>query len=216
MNISEVAHLDVSQLPLREAAERLKHQEHDLVRELRAGSEPAFHGFVDLYQSKVRKVAYSITRSREDADDIAQQVFVKVYVSIKGFEGRSSLVTWLHRITVNQSFEFLRKRRATPSFVSAPSELKQDRSPLSADPSPASDTLLMQRDLISKLLQRLPEGDRRLILLREMEGYSIAELSNATGRTESALKARLFRIRRRLLAATTQISTGSLSRARGK
>ena len=130
---------------------------------------------------------------------------MKVYFSIKGFEGRSSLFTWLHRITVNLSFEFVRKRKATTSFDSAPRELKQDRSQLSADPSPASDTLLMQRDFISKLLQRIPEEDRHLILLREMEGYSIAQLSKATGLKQSALKARLFRIRRRLLAATTQI-----------
>ena len=205
MNIPEVAQLDVSRFRLREATERLNYQEYDLVRELRAGSEPAFRGFVDLYRSKVRQVAYSITRSREDADDIAQQVFVKVYFSIKGFEGQSSLFTWLHRITVNLSFEFLRKRKATTSFDSAPRELKQDRSQLSADPSPASDTLLMQRDFISKLLQRIPEEDRHLILLREMEGYSIAQLSKATGLKQRPLKTRLFRIRRRLLAATTQI-----------
>ena len=130
---------------------------------------------------------------------------MKVYVSIKGFEGQSSLFTWLHRITVNLSFEFLRKRKATTSFDSAPRELKQDRSQLSADPSPASDTLLMQRDFISKLLQRIPEEDRHLILLREMEGYSIAQLSKATGLKQRPLKTRLFRIRRRLLAATTQI-----------
>ena len=101
MNIPEVAHLDVSRFRLREASERLNHQEYDRLRELRAGSEPAFHGFVDLYRSKVRQVAYSIIQSREDADDIAQRVFTKVYFSIKGFEGRSSLLTLLHRITVN-------------------------------------------------------------------------------------------------------------------
>jgi RNA polymerase sigma-70 factor (ECF subfamily) len=124
MNIPEVAHLDVSRFRLREATERLNHQEYDLVRELRAGSEPAFHGFVDLYRSKVRQVAYSITRSREDADDIAQQVFVKVYFSIKGFEGRSSLFTWLHRITVNLSFEFLRKLKSDYVIRSGPSRIE--------------------------------------------------------------------------------------------
>src|SRR5258708_31144214 len=84
MNIHAVAHLDVSRFRLREATERLNHQEYDLVSELRAGSGPAFHRFVDLYRSK------SAT-----GDDIAQQVFVNVYFSIKGFEGRSSLFTWL-------------------------------------------------------------------------------------------------------------------------
>jgi RNA polymerase sigma-70 factor (ECF subfamily) len=118
---------------------------------------------------------------------------------------RSSLFTWLHRITVNLSVEFLRKREATTSFDSAPREWKQNRSQLSADPSPASDTLLMQADFISKLLQRIPEEDRHLILLREMEGYSIAQLSRATGLKQSALKARLFLIRPRFRAATTQI-----------
>ena len=112
MNIPEVTHLDISRFGLCEATKALDHHEYELVRELRAGSELAFRRFVDLYQSKVRQAAYSIIRSREDADDIAQQVFVKVYSSIKGFEGRSSLFTWLHRITVNLSFEFPRKRRA--------------------------------------------------------------------------------------------------------
>jgi DNA-directed RNA polymerase specialized sigma24 family protein len=124
MNIPEVARLDISRFGLCEATEGLDHQEYDLVRELRAGSEPAFRRFVDLYQSKVRHVAYSITRSREDADDIAQQVFVKVYFSIKGFEGRSSLFTWLHRITVNLSFEFLRKLKSDYVIRSGPSRIE--------------------------------------------------------------------------------------------
>jgi RNA polymerase sigma-70 factor (ECF subfamily) len=146
---------------------------------------------------------------------------VKVYLSINGFGGRSSLFPWLHRITVNLSVEFLRKRKATTSFDSAPREVKQNRSQLSADPSPASDTLLMQRSFISKLLQRIPEEDRHLILLREMEGYSMAQLSKAAGLKQSALKARLFEsagasVPLQLRSNAIQDSVGNLSRAHGK
>jgi len=74
MNIPEAAHLDISRVGLCEATEGVDHHEYELVRELRAGSESAFRRFVDLYQSKVRQVAYSITRSREDADDISDRL----------------------------------------------------------------------------------------------------------------------------------------------
>jgi RNA polymerase sigma-70 factor (ECF subfamily) len=204
MNIPEVVPFDASRLHLPEAAERLNHQDYDLVRELRAGSESAFSGFVERYQSKVRLVAYSFTRSREEADEIAQQVFVRVYFSIKGFEGRSSLFTWLHRITVNLCLEFLRKRKMIVSRQG------KDCSQFSADRTPSSDKLVMQRDFIRKLLQGIPREDRHLILLREMEGYSINQLSSATGLKQSTVKTRLFRIRRRLLAASTQIHSNSV------
>src|SRR5439155_18477454 len=103
-----------------------------------------------------------------------------VYFSIKSFEGRSSLYTWLHRITVNKCYEFLRKKRLTASLdTSLESEDDPARTKLPADPSPASDTLVVQREFLNKLLLRIPEQDRHLLLLRELEGFSIAELSEA-------------------------------------
>ncbi|PYT22227.1 MAG: hypothetical protein DMG57_35960 [Acidobacteria bacterium] len=138
-------------------------------------------------------------------NDIAQQVFIKVYFSIKSFEGRSSLYTWLHRITVNKCYEFLRKKRPTVSLETGlASEDDPARAKLPADPIPAADTLVAQRDFLNKLLLRIPEQDRHLLLLRELEGLSIAQLSEATGLNENTIKVRLFRTRKQLLDAATR------------
>ena len=90
--------------------------EGDLVRRLQAGNHAGFSDFVERYQSKVCRVAYGILGNRDDADDIVQQVFMQVYFSIKGSEGRSSLYSWLHRLVVSKCYEFLRKKRLTVSY----------------------------------------------------------------------------------------------------
>jgi len=203
--MSEAGSLDASRLALHDAPANQSNAERCLVRQLQAGNECVFRDFVERYQSKVRRVAYGILANREDADDIAQQVFVKVYVSIKSFEGRSSLYTWLHRITVNQCYQFLRKKRLTASLETGlESEDDPARAKLPADPSPASDTRVAQRDFLNKLLLRIPEQDRHLLLLRELEGYSIAQLAEATGLNGNTIKVRLFRTRQQLIAAATR------------
>ncbi len=96
--------------------------ERDLVQQLQAGDEVAFRELIDRYQSKVYRLAYGILRNRDDADDIAQQVFVKVYFSVKGFDARSSLYTWIHRIAVNECYGLLRKKRLKLSYESDSAE----------------------------------------------------------------------------------------------
>src|ERR1700752_3320872 len=80
--------------------------ETDLVARLQAGDEGAFRAIVDRYSSRIYRACYGILRSREDADEIGQEVFAKVYFSIKGFEGRSSLYAWIYRIAVNECYGF--------------------------------------------------------------------------------------------------------------
>ena len=82
-----------------------------LVRRVQARDEMAFREIVERYQSKVFSIIYGILRNRNDAEDIAQQVFAKVYFSIKNFDFRSSLLTWIYKITVNECYDYLRKKR---------------------------------------------------------------------------------------------------------
>ena len=76
-----------------------------LVRRCQAGDQQAFQEIVERHQSKVFSIIYGIVRSRNDAEDIAQQVFTKVYFSIKNFDLRSSLLTWIYKITVNECYD---------------------------------------------------------------------------------------------------------------
>src|ERR1700704_6645784 len=85
--------------------------EGSLVQRAQAGDESAFREIVERYQSKVFSIIHGIVRQRNDVEDIAQQVFAKVYLSIKSFDFRSSLITWIYKITVNECFDYLRNRK---------------------------------------------------------------------------------------------------------
>lgn len=86
-------------------------EEATLVRRVQAGDEIAFREIVDRYQAKVFSITCGILRNHNDAEDIAQQVFTKIYFSVRRFDSRSSLMTWIYRITVNECYDYLRKRR---------------------------------------------------------------------------------------------------------
>src|SRR6516162_7581751 len=82
-----------------------------LVRRVQAKDDLAFREIVERYQAKVFSIIYGILRNRNDAEDIAQQVFAKIYFSIKNFDFRSSLLTWIYKITVKECYDYLRKKR---------------------------------------------------------------------------------------------------------
>ena len=79
--------------------------EAEIVRRAQAGDQEAFRTLVEQYQSKVFSIIYGILRRRNDAEDIAQQVFAKIYFSLKNFDFRSSLMTWMYKITVNECYD---------------------------------------------------------------------------------------------------------------
>jgi RNA polymerase sigma-70 factor, ECF subfamily len=166
--------------------------ELDLVRQMQTGNEMAYRKFVEGYQSQVFRVAYQILGNREEADEIAQQIFAKIYFAVKGFDARGRLYTWVFGIVVNECYGFLRKKR-----LNFPNEN-------SADARLTSERAILQRDLLNRLLERIPAEDRRLLLLRELEGYPVAKLSELTGLDENTIKARLFRTRQRLVKAAAQ------------
>src|ERR1700759_3354330 len=86
-------------------------EEAALVRRVQARDEMAFPELVERHQSKVFSIIYGILRNHNDAEDIAQQVFAKVYFSIRNFDFRSSLLTWIYKITGNECYGYLRKKR---------------------------------------------------------------------------------------------------------
>src|ERR1700746_2959412 len=86
-------------------------EEAALVKRVQARDEIAFREIVERYQTKVFSIIYGILRNHNDAEDISQQVFAKVYFSIKNFDSRSSLLTWIYKITVNECYDYLRKKR---------------------------------------------------------------------------------------------------------
>jgi RNA polymerase sigma-70 factor, ECF subfamily len=191
-------------------------EEAALVRRVQAEDELAFREIVERYQAKVFSIIYGILRNRNDAEDIAQQVFSKIYFSIKNFDFRSSLLTWIYKITVNECYDYLRKKRVRKlvyeSDFSADDSQRMQSSEPATDQAPAVDRRLAQQDLILKLLQKISEEDRSLILLKEVEGHSVEELSAMTGMNENTIKVKLFRARQKLVKAAQRLDRGPLIR----
>src|SRR3974390_630099 len=123
-----------------------------LVQRAQAGEEPGLREIVERYQSKVFSIIHGIVRQRNDVEDIAQQVFAKVYLSVRSFDFRSSLITWIYKITVNDCFDYLRKRKVRRLVYE--SDLSEDEvrrventEPAAGRQAPA-DTSLAQRDYV--------------------------------------------------------------------
>jgi RNA polymerase sigma-70 factor (ECF subfamily) len=199
------------------ARAKLDHRQTDeaaLVRRIQAQDELAFREIVERYQAKVFSIIYGILRNRNDAEDIAQQVFAKIYFSIKNFDFRSSLLTWIYKITVNECYDYLRKKRVRKlvyeSDFSNEDSARVETSGSATDQQPAVDQRLAQRDLILKLLQKISDEDRSLILLKEVEGHSVEELSQMTGMNENTIKVKLFRARQKLVKAAQRLDKSPL------
>jgi len=185
-------------------------EESDLVRRIQAGDEIAFRAIVDRYQSKVFSIVYGVLRNHNDAEDISQQVFSKIYFSIRNFDFRSSLLTWIYKITVNECYDYLRKKRVRKlvyeSDFSEDDAQRMEASDPAIDPGAPMDTQLANRDMVAKLLSKVSAEDRSLIMLKEVEGHSVEELAQMTGLNENTIKVKLFRTRQKLLKAAQRLN----------
>lgn len=187
-------------------------EEAILVRRVQAKDEMAFKEIVERYQTKVFSIIYGILRNHNDAEDIAQQVFAKIYFSIGNFDFRSSLLTWIYKITVNECYDYLRKKRVRKlvyeSDFSEEDSLQMENSQTARDHKVPVDETLEQRDLLLKLLSKISEEDRSLMLMKEVEGHSVEELAEMTGMNENTIKVKLFRTRQKLVKAAQRLGKG--------
>jgi RNA polymerase sigma-70 factor (ECF subfamily) len=170
-----------------------------LVRKCQGGDPEAFRVLVERYQNRVFAIAHTLVRSREDVEDIAQQVFTKIYFRIRDFDLRAALITWIYKITVNECYNHLRKHRFQRLLrVSdmTDSEALAVENVRASDPSPQRRAELAQ--LVTLLLGKVSGEERLLLLMKEIEGYSIEDLSRLFGCNENTIKVKLFRARRKL------------------
>src|SRR5947208_3507533 len=180
-----------------------------LVRRAQDGDESAFREIVERYQSKVFSIIHGIVRQRNDVEDIAQQVFAKVYFSLRNFDFRSSLITWIYKITVNECFDYLRKRKVRKLVYESDMSEDEVRRVENSEPvvdrqAPMDDTLA-RRDYVVKLLDRVSEEERMLLMMKEVEGFSVEELAEKTGMNENTIKVKLFRARQKLVRAAQRL-----------
>ncbi|HTS11897.1 MAG TPA: sigma-70 family RNA polymerase sigma factor [Candidatus Limnocylindrales bacterium] len=178
-------------------------EDRALVQQAQGGNDSAFEELVRRHQQRVFALVGGILRRHEDLEDVAQQVFLKAFVSLKRFDQRAAFSTWLYKITVNECWDYLRKRKVRPLvYESDLSEEQVSRldgiASLERPPEGASERA-EARDLLERMLSKLPEQDRQLLLLKEVEGFSVQELAEILDLNVNTVKVRLFRARARIM-----------------
>jgi RNA polymerase sigma-70 factor (ECF subfamily) len=176
-----------------------------LVRRAQAGDETAYSQIVERYQSKVFSIIHGIVRQRNDVEDIAQQVFAKVYFSLRNFDFRSSLITWIYKITVNECFDYLRKKKVRKLVY------ESENSEPALDRGGRADSNLARRDYVVKLMDKVSDEEKQLLMLKEVEGYSVEELSGMLKMNENTIKVKLFRARQKLVKAAQRLDRAPAS-----
>ncbi|HSA95198.1 MAG TPA: sigma-70 family RNA polymerase sigma factor [Acidobacteriota bacterium] len=175
-------------------------EEKQLVRLAQEGSPEAFEELVRKFQPKVFSMALSFTRNREAADDLAQEVFLKAYLALPRFHGRSEFGTWLYRISVNHIKDYLRKKGRTKEVslddvreVSFSDKEQTAR----ADEERRTEA---RRAVVQRFVDALPEKYRVILTLRDVQGLPYEDISRILKLSPGTVDSRLHRARRMLRA----------------
>lgn len=178
-----------------------------LVKRVREGDQRAFRLLVERYQRKVYAIALGMVKDKQEAMDVSQEAFVKIYKYLPHFKGDSSFYTWLYRITVNASIDVIRRRgggRGLSEAVEFDETMPLDSpdaahigtlgSRLGTNPQKSA----LRRELAEKIqeaLEQVPEKHRAILLLREVEGLSYEELAATLEIPKGTVMSRLFHAR---------------------
>ena len=162
-----------------------------LVAACRRGEPGAFEELVARTQHRVYGLAYRLVGDRGEAEDVAQEAYLRVFRALGSFREEARFETWLHRIVTNAAMTHLKRRGRFPDLVREPETAPEPPPARPADQS-------VDRDEVRAALAELPEGLRVTLVLREMYGLSCREIGEELGISEGAVKVRLHRARKRM------------------
>jgi len=153
----------------------------------------AFEMLVAKYQNRLLNISYGILHNNYDAEDAVQNVFIKVYNHLKDFNRKSSFYSWLYRITINSSYDVIRKRKGLQLFPNFVIDFKQN----SQSSTQPIDNIEKDEKIneVQEALKKLPVKYRVIIILKEFENLSYKEIANIIGCRIGTVESRLFRAR---------------------
>lgn len=167
--------------------------DNQLIQKIKAGEARAFEILVYRYQDHIYSVCLSILKNKPEAQEAAQDTFIKVYKSIKSYKEDSKLSSWMYKIAYRTSLDYLRKRKKTQDVDDVAFSLGSDEKNAQED--------LEQNEYSSallKLVNQLPADEAGLIRMYYLEELSIKELEEISGLSQSNIKVKLFRARNKL------------------
>jgi RNA polymerase sigma-70 factor (ECF subfamily) len=177
-----------------------------LLDRCRAGDGLAWEALVRRYQSRVYGVALHFVRDRDLARDLAQEIFVRLYERLPGYNGET-FVAWMYRLARNLCIDHLRRRGARPPFDDQP--IGETIDPLDTDADPERDRLRHARSaLLYRAIDRLGEAHREMILLKEIQGLELHEIADLLGAPLGTVKSRSHRARAELARVVLELDPG--------
>jgi RNA polymerase sigma-70 factor, ECF subfamily len=188
--------------------------EQEQIEKARAGDAAAFNQIVLAYRRRILGTISRLIGRPEDVEDVAQEVFVRLYYSLDQLRTAEVFEPWLYRLTVNASYDYLRraKRRSESRMADMSEQQVMMADSLAGGKQEQEERQKGKiREFVSALFEHVSEEDRLLLTLKEVEGLSLRELEQIYNVNENALKVRLFRARQRVLKAyKTALADGKL------
>jgi RNA polymerase sigma-70 factor (ECF subfamily) len=178
-------------------------EEDAMVRRARKGDLAAYDELVRRYQQRIYATVYHMTSNHEDANDLAQEAFIKAYQALKTFKGGSSFYTWVYRIAVNKTLNFLkqRKNRAAMSLndLDFSAENDPDLVALISEKTPRRDAVLTElQQKLNEAMQQLSEPHRLVVTLHDVQGLAHEEIAEIMECNVGTVRSRLFYARQQL------------------
>jgi len=177
--------------------------EMELVRRARQGDLAAYDDLVRRYQERIYATLYHMTSNHEDANDLAQEAFIKAYQALKSFKGGSSFYTWVYRIAVNKTLNFLKQRKNRSQMSLNDLDFNVENDPdlvaLVSDKTPRRDAALSElQEKLNEAMQTLSEPHRLVVTLHDIQGLSHEEIAKIMDCNIGTVRSRLFYARQQM------------------
>src|ERR1039457_6574046 len=178
-------------------------EEQELVKRARQGDLSAYDDLVRRYQERIYATLYHMTSNHEDANDLAQEAFIKAFQALKTFKGGSSFYTWVYRIAVNKTINFLKQRKNRPQMSLNDLDFNVENDPdlvaLVSDKTPRREAGLAElQEKLNEAMQKLSEAHRLVVTLHDVQGLSHEESAKIMDCNIGTVRSRLFYARQQM------------------
>jgi len=194
---------DAVKRPSEAGADPLAIEESELVKRAQKGDLGSYDQLIQRYQERIYATIYHMTSNHEDANDLAQEAFIKGYQALKSFKGGSSFYTWVYRIAVNKTINFLKQRKNRSQMSLNDLDFNAEHDPdlvaLISDKTPRREAGLTElQEKLNEGMQKLSEPHRLVVTLHDVQGLSHEEIAKIMGCNIGTVRSRLFYARQQL------------------
>jgi len=190
--------------PTTECGIDLRHEDDEvLVRRTQRGDSAAFDVLVERYKERLYATVYHMTSNHEDANDLVQDTFIKAFKSLNSFRGQSSFYTWVYRIAVNRTINFVKRRKNRNQYslddLDSSIQTDPDLVEMMSHVTPRREVALMElHERLNEALQKLSEPHRVVVTMHDIQGMTHADIAKVIGCSEGTVRSRLFYARQQL------------------